>query len=479
MESIWHQTTTSSPHEPLSCDIRTEAAVIGGGLAGCLTAYILQERGIETVVLEADRIGGGQTGHTTAKITVQHGLRYAKLIKDFGMDKAKQYALANQQAITLYKELIQKKQIDCAFTELPSYLYTAFQTDVLRREEAAAKQLGIDAVFTTETTLPFPVVGALRMEHQAQFHPLQFLQAIAADLTIYEQTRAIKVQGHQIHTNHGVVTAKHIIFATHFPFVTVRGAYPIRLHQERSYVLALEHAVQPDGMYFGIDPGGVSLRPYGRFLLFGGGSHRTGKNSSGDIYSILRQQAARYWPESRETAHWSAQDCIPLDGVPYIGRLCPTAPNWYVATGFQKWGMTSAMVAAVRISDLICGTHTMAHEIFSPQRFPVLASAKQLGSNAAESVKGIGLRFFSMPKQDAEALPCGHGGIVTLNGKKIGVYKDETGALFPVSAHCPHLGCQLEWNPNELSWDCPCHGSRFDIHGKLLDNPAQEDISLT
>lgn len=478
MESIWYQTADLTPRDPLRQDLETEVAVIGAGLTGCLTAYFLQQQGIPVIILEADRIGSGQTGHTTAKITLQHGPCYHKLIQNFGLDRAKQYAVANQNAIVQYRELIHRRHIACAFTELPAYLYTAFQVDLLRREEAAAQQLGIHAEFTANPALPFPVAGALRFEAQAQFHPLQFLNAIAADLTIYEQTRALTVHKHKIETTRGTVTAKHIVFATHFPFLTVRGAYPLRMYQERSYLLALEQASLPDGMYLGIDPGGFTLRPYDRFVLFGGGSHRTGKNTAGGIYSILRQHASRYWPESREVAHWSAQDCMPLDGVPYIGQVASERPNWYVATGFQKWGMTSAMVAALRICDMICETHHTDYDLFSPQRTFVAASAKNLGTNSLEAIKGIGLTYFSMPKQSADQLPRGHGGIVTLHGKKVGVYKDADGKLFPVSVRCPHLGCQLEWNPDESSWDCPCHGSRFDIHGKLLDNPAQEDLTI-
>ncbi|MGI6013771.1 MAG: FAD-dependent oxidoreductase [Oscillospiraceae bacterium] len=478
MESIWKQAGGQRARDPLQHDIETEAAVIGAGLAGCLTAYFLQRRGVETVVLEADRIGSGQTGHTTAKITVQHGLRYETLIQKLGMERARQYAAANQQAIQYYREIIRTQDIACALTEMPAYLYTTSQPDLLKREEQAARRLGIDAVFTTETALPFPVAGALRMDHQAQFHPLQFLNAIAAKLEIYEQTRAHTVHGNQIQTDRGTVTAKHIVFATHFPFLTVRGLYPLRMYQERSYVLALEQAAQPDGMYLGIDPDGLSLRPYDRFLLLGGKSHRSGKNPCGGAYAMLRQQAVQNWPGCREVAHWSAQDCMPLDGVPYIGQLCATTPNWYVATGFQKWGMTSAMVAAMRLCDLICDTHLIDHDVFSPQRITISASAKNLGTNSLEAVKGIGMTCLSIPKQSLEQLPPGHGGIVRWQGKKVGVYKDKGGKIFPVHVRCPHLGCQLAWNPDELSWDCPCHGSRFDIHGKLLDNPAQEDLTI-
>jgi len=478
VESLWSKTSIPQNFPSLRGDLSVEAAVIGGGLAGILTAYFLSRRNVRAIVIEADKIGSGQTKNTTAKITSQHNLIYNRLIQTFGEEKAKQYAEANQQAIRQYRNLTAEYSIDCLFEERPAYLYSAAQRDVLalEQETEAATSLGIQAEFTAQTFLPFPVAGAVKFKGQAQFHPLRFLQAVSKDLTVFEHTRVRNVEENRILTDRGTVTAKHIVFASHFPFLNMPGFYFARMHQERSYVLALENAADLDGMYLGAGPEGISFRDFRGTLLLGGQSHRTGENSSGGKYDLLRKKAAEFYPGSKETAHWSAQDCITLDGVPYIGQFAPSAPNWYVATGFGKWGMTSSMVSALLISDQITGVENPCAPVFSPLRFTPSASVKAFLVDMGQAVKGISRQTFSIPKTDLDVLPAGHGGVVENEGEKVGIYKDEQEKIYAVSTRCPHLGCQLEWNPDEKSWDCPCHGSRFDYKGNLLDNPAQKNL---
>lgn len=480
MESIWLQDTDIKPRPSLPGDMTVEAAVIGGGMAGILTAYFLQRQGVQTVVLEAAHTGSGQTQNTTAKITSQHNLIYDKLLHNFGREKAAQYARANEQAIGEYRRIITENKIDCSFEERPAYLYSTSADDVpdLRREAAAAQKLGIAAEYTPQLDLPLTVAGAVRFDGQAQFHPLKFLQAIASELTIYEMTGVKDVNGNQINTDRGGVTARHIVFAAHFPFINMPGFYFARMHQERSYVLALEGAQLPEGMYLGIDKEGLSLRSYHNLVLLGGGKHRAGENSAGGKYAFLRQAAARLYPESRETAHWSAQDCMTLDGVPYIGKFCISTPNWYVATGFGKWGMTGSMVSALLISGMITGKENAYAEVFSPQRFTPAASVKAMLTESGQAVKGLARQVLLPARETIDKMPAGHGGVVESEGEKAGVYKDEQGLIFAVATRCPHLGCQLEWNPDEKSWDCPCHGSRFNYRGDLLDNPAQEGLQM-
>ena len=477
MESIWSKDTKISPRPSLMEDIKTETVVIGGGLAGCLIAMRLEEMGIPAVVLEAAQIGSGQTKNTTAKITSQHGLIYDKLQQSFGRERAKQYADYNQAAIAAYRNLIAKRQIDCQWEERDAYLYSRTEQEPLKREMEAARQAGIDASFHETTALPFSVKGAVRFGGQAQFHPLQFLDAITKDLTIYENTRVQTVEDNQVITPKGTVTAEHIVFATHFPFINVPGYYFMRMHQERSYVLALSEAPQLHGMYLGIDENeGYSFRNAGDLLLLGGGKHRTGENRKGDSYDDLLRRAVQWFPAGREVARWSAQDCMTLDGVPYIGPFSADASaRWYVATGFQKWGMTSSMVSAMILSQWIATGDCPNADVFSPKRFTPVASAKSFLQEGAHAVKDLTKRIFAPPRATLDALPLGHGGVVEVDGEKVGAYKDETGNIFLVSVRCPHLGCQLEWNPAEKSWDCPCHGSRFDFHGKLLDGPAEGD----
>ena len=248
------------------------------------------------------------------------------------------------------------------------------------------------------------------------------------------------------------------------------------MHQERSYALSLENAANVNGMYKGIDNNAFSFRNYNNLLILGGGGHRTGENSLGGMYENLTTAAKNFYPESQVTACWSAQDCVSVDFIPYIGKYCTTTPDLYVATGFKKWGMTSSMVSAMILTGMICGEEHPYYEVFSPQRFKLSASAQNILSEGKQAVMGLSKRFFSFPDSESEKLPLGHGGIVSYNGEKLGVYKDENSETFVVEPKCTHLGCELTFNPDEKSWDCPCHGSRFDYIGNLIDNPATKNL---
>lgn len=475
MESIWSKTESLPERSPLPGNMTVDTAVIGGGMAGVLTAYQLQRRGREAVILEAKKVGSGQTKNTTAKITSQHGLIYHRLLQAFGEKKARQYAAANEEAIGEYERVIQSLNIDCGFQRLPACLYSREQKEKLTREEQAARKLGIRAELCDTGELPFQNVSYLCFPNQAQFHPLQFLKAVSEALPVFEKTMVLEVKGHQIFTDHGVVSARNIVFATHYPFPNFPGFYFTRLYQERSYVLVLEGPKRLSGMYYGIDRDGLSLRSAEGKLLLGGGAHRTGKSPETDPYRKLNEQAKRFWPDSKQTDAYSAQDCMSLDGVPYIGRFSASKPYWYVATGFGKWGMTGSMAAACLLGEKIAGSRRSEKSIFAPQRFP-LAAVPTLGTNLAESCKGLLKEILYLPGKEFDWLPPGQGAVIRHCGKKRGAYKDEKGDVYLVSVRCPHLGCQLEWNQAEKSWDCPCHGSRFDIRGQLIDNPAQSNL---
>ena len=476
MDSIWSRTCQLREREPLPGDRKTEVAVIGGGMAGVLIASALQEAGARVVVLEADRIAGGQTRNTTAKITSQHGMIYGKLKQTLGEERARQYALANEAALAEYRRIIVQNGLDCDVEEQSAYVYGGGAA-ALRAEAACAAALGLPAAFTEETGLPFPAAGAVRFDRQAQFHPLKFLQAVAEPLTIYEKTSVQTVEGHSLVTERGTVTAEKIVFACHFPFVNFPGLYFARMHQERSYVLALDNAPFREGMwvYAEGEKNPYSFRRWNDLLLLGGGGHRCGENSAGGRYEELRQKAGEWFPGCREVARWSAQDCMTADGVPYIGGFAAGRPDWYVATGFRKWGMTTAMVSAMLLRDMICGEDNPYGEVFRPGRFDP-ETAAGIAEEGGQAVKSLARRFFQIPAEQAKNLPPDHGGVVFLEGEKLGVYKDQDGNLYPVDIRCPHLGCQLEWNPDEESWDCPCHGSRFDRFGGLISGPAQRDL---
>lgn len=449
MESVWMKGSGIRKREPLPGDMEVPVVVIGAGLAGILTAYYLKQEGIRAVVLEADRIGSGQTKNTTAKITSQHNLIYSRLIRTFDCRMAEHYASANEAAIGEYERLVREKGIDCDFVRCPACLYSQTETEILKREAEAAESLGIKASFETDCELPFPVAGVTKFARQARFHPLKFLAGIADEVEVYERTKALKVEGGRVETDRGSVTAGQVVFTAHYPFINVPGYYFARMHQERSYVVALEGAERPEGMYLGIDQGGLSLRGYGGLLLLGGGSHRTGvnpvdKTGTGCGYGMLKNRAQVMYPGCSEVYRWSAQDCMTLDGLPYIGRFSTRRPYWYVATGFGKWGMTSAMVSARILMALITGRDCPEADIFSPDRAFTMQAAKGLAVHGAYTVKGLSKHL----------LPSGKGSVIL---------------------NCPHMGCRLAWNPAEESYDCPCHGSRFDREGRLIDGPAQTD----
>lgn len=436
MKSIWNQTCQIPRRNPLQGNLDTEIAIIGGGLVGILTAFYLGKEGRQVVVLEASKIGSGQTEGTTAKITSQHNLIYQKLLTDHGVTAMNLYARSNQQAIQEYERLIKEHSISCCFEKKPAFLYTMEQPDAIHLEAMAARKAGIPASEVTDTELPFTIKRALCFPDQASFHPLKFLEALSSTLTIFEQTPVLSVKGHTLTTPNGQITAKKIIFACHYPFPLIPGYYFSRMYQDRSYVLALCQAPSLEGMYLGIDNGGLSLRTTAQYLLLGGQSHRTGKPRNSP-YETLASSAHYLFPESRVICQWSAQDCITLDSLPYIGQFSHKTSDWYIATGFGKWGMTLSMVSALLLTDLICGYASPYEALYSPLRFRLRASTPRLITHMAESSKGL------------------------LKG------------LVPGTMRCPHMGCRLSWNAAESTWDCPCHGSRFDRMGQLITGPAQ------
>ena len=474
MESIWRKTCQIEGRPQLAENISADVAVIGGGMAGLLIAWQLQQAGQKTVVLEAGRIAGGQTQNTTAKITAQHGMLCDALLKAKGKEKAKKYFQANQRALEEYRRIILQEGIPCDFQETASYVYSQ-NLEKLQAEEKAAKKLDIAAELVEQVPLPVPHAGAVRFAGQAQFHPLKFVKALSSWLTIYEHTPVKKVERDRVVTPGGTVAAPKIIFASHYPFINFPGLYFARMHQQRSYVLALEGTVPLEGMYIGEGRNAYSFRQYGKYLLLGGGGHRTGEEVPGGGLEGLRKAAGQFFPNSREAACWAAQDCMPADRIPYIGRYSSGEPNWFVATGFQKWGMTSAMAASMILRDMICGLGNPYEEIFSPERFSA-GELPQILRDGAEAVKGLAKRAFQLPEKSIRELGTECGQLVEFEGKRRGAYRKETGELFLVNPRCPHMGCQLAWNSQEKTWDCPCHGSRFDYRGNLLDGPAQEGI---
>ena len=315
MESLWGKTWEQSSFPALDGNMSTDVLIIGGGMAGVLCAYQLHCAGVPYVLVESETICSGITKNTTAKITSQHGLIYDKLISKFGVERAKQYLAANETALQTYRALC--RNIDCGFEEKAAYTYSLDDRGKIERELKALNTLGVSAEFLDRIPLPFPVAGAVKFPNQAQFHPLKFISGIATGLHIYEHTRVRELIGTTAVTDHGRIRAEKIIVATHFPFLNKHGSYFLKLYQHRSYVLALQNAADVDGMYLDEAQAGMSFRNYENLLLMGGGTHRTGKKGGG--WQELREFARRYYPQAEEQYHWATQDCMSLDGVPYIG----------------------------------------------------------------------------------------------------------------------------------------------------------------
>lgn len=475
MNSIWTKTCTLEKRQPLEKKIETEVVVIGAGLAGILIAYHLQKSGKKVVVLEANTIGSGQSSHTTGKLTFQHSGVYSSILKQYGQEIAGKYYQANKEAIKQYQQLIKEEQIDCDFEEKSAYWYCDDE-ERLEEERFAMEQLKVPYEYIRKAPISIEMVGGLKVERQAQFQPLKFMKVLSRNLTIYEQSEVIQVEENEVFTKAGSVIAEHIVFACHFPFLNVPGMYFARMHQERSYVIALKN-VTIDGMYLFDGKEHYSLRQYKNLVLLGGGNHRTGENKLGGKYEQLREKAKRWFPLGEEVANWSAQDCMTLDEIPYIGIYAKTKPMWYVATGFQKWGMTTSMVSALLLRDMICGRGNSYEKVFTPER-SIVQNLPNLAMEGGRAIKGFVKRVWNIPDSTAKELERGHGGIVSFEGEKIGVYKEDSGVIHMVTVQCPHLGCQLEWNPDEKTWDCPCHGSRFDYEGTCISNPAQEGILI-
>lgn len=430
--SIWSESASLPQFKSLQENIHTDVLIIGGGMCGILCAYYMKKAGISYALAEARRIGQGITKKTTAKITSQHGLIYQKLVTGYGLENAKKYLDANQAALYRFKELV--KTIDCDLEEKDSYVYTTKDCEKIQREVSIMESLGFPAKFVSNPKIPLTTQGAIQFPEQAQFHPLKFLAAISKDLNIYENTMINEIKQHTAYSDFGSITAKQIIVATHFPFLNKHGSFFIKMYQERSYVIALNKAMSLDGMYVDEEKGGFSFRTYKDLLLLGGGGHKTGHK--GGKWDVLREYAGLTFPYAVEKYYWATQDCMSLDSIPYIGKYSKNTPGVYVASGFNKWGMTTSMVAAMILTDMVLGEKNDWEDVFLPQRSIL---KPQLLVNAGEAIVNL---------------------------------------LTPTTKRCSHLGCALKWNNSEHTWDCPCHGSRFEKDGTLIDNPAKKNAKL-
>jgi glycine/D-amino acid oxidase-like deaminating enzyme/nitrite reductase/ring-hydroxylating ferredoxin subunit len=490
-EPIWIDTSSRTDYAPLEDGLRVDTAVVGGGIAGVTTAAKLDDEGQSVAVIERDHILTGVTGHTTAKVTSLHGLVYDHLIDHFGVERAQEYADANQTAIEDVAETVETRDIDCGFERGPAYTYVRPGDDRrdVREEVEAARRLGLPVSYVESSDLPYEVGAAVRFDDQAYFHPRKYLLELARGVAegnghVFENTTVREVEdGPTCHvsTDRGTVVADSVVVATHFP-VEDDALYFARMSPKRSYVVAAHlEGESPDGMYYYPRDPYFSVRPHAdeaSLVLIGGQNHRTGHGgSTEDRYRKLERTARERFDVESIEYRWATQDYVSADRVPFVGPAAPHVDNVYVATGFGGWGMTNGIAAASVLTDRILGVENPWQDVYRPTRFELGASKSELISHNTHAMRHLfGEYVRSRPRLDLSAIEPGEATVYEDQDDPVAVYRDDDGEVHAVSAVCSHMGCLVTWNDGEASWDCPCHGSRFDIDGTVLDTPAVDDL---
>lgn len=492
--SLWLDTTPETNYPTLQEEIEADVVIVGGGLVGLLTAFILVHAKMNVVVLEGRKIAADVTGHTTAKITSQHGLIYTDISKRFGMEAAKTYGKSQETAIRFYEAVINENKIKCGFEPKDAFLYTQdydLRKKILK-EVDICERIGLPVEYKKETDLPFEIAGAEKFSNQGQFHPREFLIEIAKLVTkmggrIYENSRALKIEDGdicEVQTESGRVFAKKMVIASHFPAYDT-GGYFSKMVPIRSYVLAAKiEGNVPDGMYYGVGKGEnyFSLRSQrvgiDRLVLFGGERHVAGrveKENTVKKYKNLEKKVNKYFQVKEFSYHWSTQDNFTIDRIPYIG-LSPNTKNTYLATGFGGWGMTNSAVSAILLSNLILGKDDKSAKTFDPKRLKPQFALDLAKNNIRAALHLVTDRFKTEDFEMLSELREGEGTIVSYKNKKLAVYKDKEGKLHQYTNKCTHMGCGMHWNGAEKTWDCHCHGSRFAPNGVVIHGPARTPL---
>ncbi|WP_391560659.1 FAD-dependent oxidoreductase [Robertmurraya sp.] len=476
-------------------DISVDVAIVGAGITGITAGYLLANKGLKVAILEAGRVLNGTTGHTTAKITAQHGLIYNELLQNFGEERAKMYYQGSADAMEFINRMVNEHSIECDFATQEAILYAvsdkyAFQVE---EEADAYRKLGIRGELTEEA-LPFNIksMSTLVMPDQAQFHPLKYLNVllrkfIEAGGVVYENVTATDVEeGSQpkvVLRNGKKVSCEHVIAASHYPFVDKNGFYFTRLEVKRSYIVAVTTQKEfPGGMFYGADSPTRSLRSTPlengeQLVLVSGDGHKTGQGEDTmKHYMALEEFANDVFGIKEYKYRWSAQDMITLDKIPYIGPVTEKNSNIHIATGYRKWGMTNGTQAAILLSDTILGKENVYRDFYAPQRFdsdPDIKKFIQINADVAKHLVKGKLEYVGKEPGEVEV---DEGAVVMVKGERAGAYRDHDGCLHLVDTTCTHLGCEVEWNHGDRTWDCPCHGSRYTYDGTVVEGPAVEPL---
>jgi glycine/D-amino acid oxidase-like deaminating enzyme/nitrite reductase/ring-hydroxylating ferredoxin subunit len=486
-ESLWLATAPPPGHGPLERDVHVDVAVIGGGIAGVTTALLLKRAGARVAIVEAHAVGSGATGCTTAKVSALQSTILSTIRSRHGDDAAATYADASVAAVDKVSELAAAEGAECDIERRPAYTYAADESelDSVDAELEAARRAGLAVERVDGPDLPYATAGAVRLDLQLQFHPVKYARGLAASVDgdgshVFEDTRARGVDAGtpcRVRTTRGTITADQVVVATHYPILD-RGLYFARLKAERSYCVAARvRGPLPEGMSINAGSPTRSVRSYGDLLIVGGEGHSAGAtDATPERFRRLEAFARQHWDVEAITHRWSAQDPVPYDHLPTIGRYGPRTSRLWVASGFMKWGLTSATFAGMMLADLVNGRDNAWAATFDPNRVS-LRSAHELAQLGAKfSFDFVADRVKPAQAGSARDVPSGEARVVRDGLGKVGVYRDEAGGVHAVSLRCTHLGCLLRFNSAERSWDCPCHGSRFDVDGAVLEGPAVDPL---
>jgi glycine/D-amino acid oxidase-like deaminating enzyme/nitrite reductase/ring-hydroxylating ferredoxin subunit len=488
-ESFWLKDAPSTEYPALVGEPDADVAVLGAGISGVSLALELVEAGLEVALIEAGRVAGGASGYSTAKVSSLHGLTYAGLASKQGEEIARAYGAANEAGLAAIAERVETHDLDCDFSRRDAFTYAPGGEDVekVQQEAEVAGRLGLPASYVTSSDLPFPISAAVCFSDQAQFDPVRYLRGLAARFVelgglLFERSPAISVDDGKpcsVKTRGGALRAGHVVVATHFPFLD-RGLFFARMHPERSYVLAARvRGELPQGMYLSSESPAHSIRQLpttdGELLLIGGESHKTGQADATDRYQRLVAWASANFELEEIEYRWATQDAMPVDGVPMVGRLLPFSSRVLVATGYRKWGYAAGTAAARMLADRILGRENPWAFAFDSSRLrPRAATVSFVKENA-----NAGWRFFADRVTKRASLDDpgpGEGAVVGHGLGQRAVCRTEDGERHTLSARCTHLGCIVNWNRADQTWDCPCHGSRFAPDGAVVEGPAVDPL---
>jgi len=488
-QSYWNATAPGASFPALSGRIEADVAIVGGGIVGVTAAAMLRERGLTVALLEGARIGEGVTGKSTAKVTSQHNITYTTIERKFGADGARLYAEANEAGLGTIAELCARHRLDCHLERRAAYTYTLDEGEVSRLEDEvkAAQRCGLPASLTKEAGLPFGVSAAMRWDNQAQFHPTKYVKGLASAVAsdrcrLFENSRVIDWDPHRIATDQGDVKARHVVMATHLPLGQIGLFYAENYPHMHAVIMGRAQAGRvPHGMYLSVETPRHSMRGHrdeaGQdWMIFTGPSFKHGDvEAEREGFRDLETFAARHFGVEAEY-RWTNEDYTPMDHAPFVGRSSSFGDAYFVATGFNAWGITNGTAAAMLIADMIAGRDNPWLELFDATRIKPAASAKEFASGTAATAGHLIGGYLARKPHEFDAVGLGEGKVLKIDGHNVAAWRDDAGEVHAVSAACTHMGCLVGWNETDRTWDCPCHGSRFAADGAVLHGPAVKPL---